>query len=302
MTNILLSTIKKVIGTGPTRFIAPFYHGLRGLAVSVVNSNPSGKLQVIGVTGTKGKTSTTVIIGRILNLAGIKTGYISTSTLCEDGNRGHEYLNPYKMTSIDPAIMHRKIAKMVQNGCRYLVIELSSEGLFQNRHWGLGGIDIGVFLNLYPEHIESHGGLHNYMKAKAKLFSHLKQGGTFIGNSDNGKGQNEDQLVKTEFMYNAIPDKIKPFIKKILIASKNDFRVLSDPNSLFKTLELDGNSIPTNFIASFEITNLVFALNVLAAVDKKSYQELISTGKGKLLEIHGLPGRMEWVVLNGKVV
>jgi UDP-N-acetylmuramyl tripeptide synthase len=77
----LKSEIKNLVGQQNINKVAPYYHGLRGIISAWRYGNPASKLFVIGVTGTKGKTTTTMQLGRMLNLSGIKTGYISTASV-----------------------------------------------------------------------------------------------------------------------------------------------------------------------------------------------------------------------------
>jgi UDP-N-acetylmuramoyl-L-alanyl-D-glutamate--2,6-diaminopimelate ligase len=76
-----LSFLKKIIGKNLTKQIRPFGHGIKGVLAAIRFGQPARKLKLIGITGTKGKTSTTMYTGRMLNLSGVKTGYISTGSI-----------------------------------------------------------------------------------------------------------------------------------------------------------------------------------------------------------------------------
>jgi UDP-N-acetylmuramyl tripeptide synthase len=76
-----LSFIKKIIGTNLTKKIRPLGHGIKGVLAAIRYGQPARKLKIIGITGTKGKTTTTMYTGRMFNLSGIKTGYISTGSI-----------------------------------------------------------------------------------------------------------------------------------------------------------------------------------------------------------------------------
>ena len=139
--------LKKAIPTTLLVKARPWYHGTKARLAAARFQYPGRELTVIGITGTKGKTTTATFTGRLLNLAGIKAGYITTSVI----NTGdEEFLNPHKMTTIDGVKMQHYLRQMVSRGCTHVVVELSSQGLEQHRHWGLSGIDAGVFLNIYP--------------------------------------------------------------------------------------------------------------------------------------------------------
>jgi UDP-N-acetylmuramyl tripeptide synthase len=76
-----LSFLKKIIGKDFTKKVRPFGHGIKGVLAAIRYGFPSRKLKLIGITGTKGKTTTTMYTGRMLNLSGVKTGYISTGSI-----------------------------------------------------------------------------------------------------------------------------------------------------------------------------------------------------------------------------
>lgn len=179
------SQIRKIIEKIPygdliLKKIRPLGHGIKALVYAQKYDFPAKKLKIIGITGTKGKTTTTTYLGRLLNLNGVKAGYISTAIISTDGQS--EVINPYKMSSIDSAKMQQKLSEMIKNGCSYAVLEMSSQGLEQNRHWGLYGFDMAIFLNMYPEHIEAHGSFENYLNCKSILFENLRKGGKLLFN------------------------------------------------------------------------------------------------------------------------
>lgn len=163
--------LKKFIPQVLLRKIRPTYHGFVSWWANVWFGHPSDKLIVIGVTGTNGKSTTVNLTARILEEAGYKVGFTSTVNYKFDGQ---EMLNTLKMTMPSGWILQKWLALMVKNHCQYAVLEISSEGLAQNRHLGIN-FDVAVFTNLTPEHLESHGGFENYKHAKGKLFAALQQ-------------------------------------------------------------------------------------------------------------------------------
>ncbi len=164
--------LKRFLPSGLIKTLRPWYHGFIASWASWWFGRPSEKMLVIGVTGTNGKTTTVNLIARILEEAGLKTGFTSTAVLNIDGQ---EHLNKMKMTMPSGWVLQKWMKQMLDRGCKCAVLEVSSEGLAQNRHLGIN-FDVAVFTNLTPEHLEAHGGFENYKLAKSKLFevlSHL---------------------------------------------------------------------------------------------------------------------------------
>lgn len=166
----MLEKIKKLIPQNLFKALQPPYHFLVALLAAIVYHFPSRKMIVIGVTGTAGKTSTVYLIAKTLAAAGYKTGFTSTAVF-SDGDK--EWLNDKKMTMPGRFFIQRTLHQMWKNGCRYAIVETTSEGIKQFRHRFIN-YDILVFTNLYPEHIESHGSFEKYKEAKGRLFAHLK--------------------------------------------------------------------------------------------------------------------------------
>lgn len=150
---------------------------------------PSRKLVVIAVTGTKGKTSTTELIARLLRVSGIKTASTSTIQFCIGDTCER---NLYKMTMPGRFFLQKFLRRAVAAGCTHAVIEMSSEAVKQFRHKGVQ-FDALVFTNLAPEHIESHGSFEKYAAAKLSLAQALaespKRPRIVAANADDAYGQ-----------------------------------------------------------------------------------------------------------------
>ena len=133
---------------------------------------PDRKLITIGLTGTKGKTTTTYMIKSVLEMAGKKVGLIGTIGALI----GDEQL-PSKNTTPESYELHRMFAAMVEAGCEYVVMEVSSQGLKLDRTAGII-FDYGVFTNLSPDHIgpAEHESFEEYLACKSLLFRQCKQG------------------------------------------------------------------------------------------------------------------------------
>lgn len=140
------------------------------LFASAWYGNPSRKLKIIGVTGTKGKTTTTEIIYHILKTSGLNVGVISTLN-AKIGN--FVYDTGLHVTNPEVLDLHKLLKKMVKSKCEYAVLEVTSHGIDQER---VGGIayEMGVLTNISPEHLDYHKNFENYRNTKFQLFLRSK--------------------------------------------------------------------------------------------------------------------------------
>ena len=203
-----LNKLKKYFPRRLFKRLSPIYHFLLNWLGALWYHHPSDKLIVIGVTGTTGKTSSVYLIAKTLENAGYKTGYTSTA-MFNDGRT--EWLNDKKMTMVGRFFTQQILAQMVKNGCRYAVVETTSEGIRQFRHRFIN-YDILVFTGLYPEHIESHGSYENYKRAKGELFKHLKRCSTKYVNEQKQVQAVKRGIEKLNFLR----------VKKTIIANFDD--------------------------------------------------------------------------------
>ena len=134
--------------------------------------HPAEKLRVIGITGTKGKTTTTYMVKSILENAGCKTGLIGTI----EAIIGDKVI-PANNTTPESYIVQDYFHQMLEAGCRCVVMEVSSQGLMMHRTAGFT-FDIGIFTNLEPDHIgpNEHASFEEYMACKGLLFRQCKTG------------------------------------------------------------------------------------------------------------------------------
>lgn len=133
---------------------------------------PAKKLKTIGITGTKGKTTTSYMIKSILEQAGIKTGLIGTIEVLI----GEEKIDSVNTTP-EAYSLQKYLYQMVEAGCKAMVMEVSSQGLMLSRVAGME-YDYGLFTNISPDHIgpNEHGSFEEYMACKSILFKQCKTG------------------------------------------------------------------------------------------------------------------------------
>lgn len=148
------------------------YHYLRARLAAAWYRHPSREILVIGVTGTKGKTSTGNLVWAVLTAGGYTTGLVGSANI-RIGEK--EMINAYHMTMPGPFILQRLLRKMARAGCTHCIVETTSEGIKLFRHWGIA-YDAAIFTNLTPEHLPSHGGsFEKYRAAKGELFAALQK-------------------------------------------------------------------------------------------------------------------------------
>lgn len=157
--------------------IKKIIHFLLALSAYWFYGRPARKLIVVGVTGTKGKSTTCRLIASVLQAGGYKVGMLSTVEFQIAEKR---WPNDKKMTMLGRGQIQKMLKQMVKAGCRYAVVETSSEGILQYRHIGLN-YHAAVFTNLGTEHSERHGGFANLKKDKGKIFAKAK---TIVANAD----------------------------------------------------------------------------------------------------------------------
>lgn len=272
--------IKKLI----PKSVFAVYHKALALLATVFYGSPSEKMIVIGVTGTNGKSSTVKLIANALESNGAKVG--ATSTV-EFKVAEKEWLNNTKMTMLGRFQLQKLLKQMNDAGCKYAVVEVSSEGIVQHRHTGIN-FDYVVFTNLTPEHIESHGGFENYKKAKGQLFKSLTQ------------------RPHKQFRDKKIP--------KIIVANKDDehssyfLSFKADKKLIFSTKDSMSDVFATNISvspqgASFEARDKQFNLKLVGAFNVYNCLPAIAIGlnedidldkiRNSLEKVKVIPGRME---------
>lgn len=171
------------------RFLLGPYHFAWAICSALLYGFPAKKMTVIGVTGTKGKTSVTEMLYTILTYAKHPTALAGTIRFAQ-GNDSRP--NLYKMTLPGRGFAQRFLAEAVKKGCTHAVVEITSEAALQYRHFFLE-LNALVFTNLQREHIESHGSMEKYFKAKFKIGEALvashKRPRVIIANEDDPRGR-----------------------------------------------------------------------------------------------------------------
>ncbi len=275
----------------PRNFLGVYHLALAWLA-SLWYGRPSRKMIVIGITGTKGKSTTAYLLAKIFEGAGFKVGLSSTAIFKVVGR---EWLNATKMTMLGRFALQKMLRNMVRAGCAYAIVETSSEGLAQWRHAGID-YDVAIFTNLTPEHIESHGGFENYKKAKGKLFASL----THSVKKNNGNGKKiivanlDDEHAP--YFFNFWAEEKWGYTAKFPISN---FQFPISRIVSVQDIELRPNG--SRFKVNGEEINLKLigkgnVYNALAAITAAMAQGVPISASADVLEnISVVPGRMEFI-------
>ena len=266
-----------------------FYHKTLAILANLIYRFPSRHLIVIGVTGTNGKTTTCNIIWQILTKAGLKTG-LTTSINFKIGEKS--WVNRTKQGMQGRFCLQRLLRQMVKAKCQYAVIETTSEGIKQYRHWGID-YNVAVFTNLTPEHIEAHGSFKNYKQAKGELFRALKGQGISVVNLDDEHAkyflgfEAEERwgisVQSSKFKVQNYSPKFKvnqlPITNYQLSSKGAEFKIsMNDQEHTFKT----------QLLGEFNVYNCLAAIAVGLSQNIK-----INVMQRALEQMEPVPGRME---------
>lgn len=167
----VLYYVKKLIPTPLFKLAQPGYHFLLSALGALLYRMPSREITVIGVTGTKGKSTVVELINAIFEASGSRTAMMGTIRF-KVGEQSRP--NLHKMTMPGRFFVQKFLREAVDAGCEIVVMEMTSEGVRQFRHSFID-LDALVFTNLSPEHIESHGSYEKYIAAKLKLAEALEK-------------------------------------------------------------------------------------------------------------------------------
>ncbi|MAJ97528.1 MAG: hypothetical protein CMI56_02855 [Parcubacteria group bacterium] len=183
-----MHTLKKLMPKPLYRAVAPLYHHLLAWIGAQLYGHPSRKINIVAITGTKGKSSVSEFVNGILEHAGYKTALVSTIHFKIGQNIEP---NKLKMTMPGRFFLQKFLRRAVRAQCDWAIIEMTSEGARQFRHINIE-TDALIFTNIAPEHIESHGSFENYLAAKLSIGKALEQSKKpsrmIIANADDDHG------------------------------------------------------------------------------------------------------------------
>ena len=250
-----------------------------GFAAANFYQHPSKKLKLVGVTGTNGKTSIATLLFRLFRQLGYRCGLLSTVQ-----NQIDDDVIPSTHTTPDSVKVNELLDEMVQKGVSYCFMEVSSHAVVQERITGLAFVG-GIFTNLTHDHLDFHGTVDNYIKAKKGFFDQLPASAFALVNTDDKVGkvilQNTAARKETYSLKN-----IGTFKGKVLACGL-----------LGLQMEIDNKEVWFKLIGSFNAYNLLGVYGAAILLGEDSDEVLM-----QLSDIQPPAGRFEQVVSKKNIV
>lgn len=228
-----------------------------GKIATTFYGNPTEKLDLVGVTGTNGKTTIATLLYNMFRAFGYKVGLISTVCNYIDGEA-----IPTEHTTPDPITLNKLLGRMADEGCKYAFMEVSSHSVAQKR---IGGLKFagGIFTNLTRDHLDYHKTIENYLKAKKAFFDGLPKTAFALTNADDKNGMVMVQNTKA---------KVATYSLRTMADFKG--KVLEDG---FEGMLMDINNTEVNvqFIGRFNAYNLLAVYGAAYMLGKKAEDILL---------------------------
>ena len=243
-----------------------------GLLATNFYGDPSRKLKLVGVTGTNGKTTVATLLYNLFDKLGYHVGLLSTVE-----NRVGRRVVEATHTTPDPLSLNALLAEMVDDGCDYCFMEVSSHAIAQQRIAGLRFAG-GVFTNLTHDHLDFHGTFDNYIKAKKKFFDDLDRFAFALTNIDDKNGA---VMLQNTFAHK----------KAYGLKSLTDFKAkVLESHFDGMLLQLDGHELWVKLVGGFNAYNLLAVYGAAILLEQETVKVLTA-----MSEIDGAEGRFEAV-------
>lgn len=229
-----------------------------GQIATTFYGDPTSKLKLVGVTGTNGKTTIATVLYDMFRHMGHKAGLLSTVCNYIDGEAV-----PTEHTTPDPVTLNALLARMVEAGCEYAFMEVSSHSVVQNRIGGLRFVG-GLFTNITRDHLDYHKTFENYIKAKKLFFDNLPADAFAITNADDKNGSVMVQNTKAT-------------VKNYSVQSPADFKAkIIECHFEGMYLEVNGKEVGVQFIGKFNVSNLLAVYGAAVMLGKDPQDVLVA--------------------------
>ncbi|HRY77077.1 MAG TPA: UDP-N-acetylmuramoyl-L-alanyl-D-glutamate--2,6-diaminopimelate ligase [Candidatus Paceibacterota bacterium] len=292
----MLYQIKKIIRKITPKFVVSWYHYFLVFLAALIYHFPSRHLVVIGITGTKGKTTVAEMLSSFLERTGKRTAMVNSLRfkLAEKS-----WSNNLKITMPGRFFIQKFLYQAWHQKIHYAIVEVTSEGIKQHRHKFID-FDVAVLTNLQPEHLEAHGGsMEKYRQAKEELFVALGTRKKKLNVCDR-VGQFEEAVKKSSIVN--IDDQAVSFFLRHPAEKKIGFGLKQKDGDINELIEPQNYSFSEQGIA-FALEGLKFVsplkgefnlLNILAAIAAgKALNIPLLVMKEAIAAFDGLPGRLE---------
>lgn len=243
-----------------------------GLLATNFYGDPSKELKLVGVTGTNGKTTIATLLFNLFEKLGYYVGLISTVE-----NKIGDRIIPSTHTTPDPIALNKLLRDMVDDGCDYCFMEVSSHAVVQQRIAGLRFAG-GIFTNISHDHLDFHGTFDNYIKAKKKFFDDLDRYAFALTNADDRNGS---VMLQNTFAHK----------KTYGLKSMCDFKArVVESHFDGMLLTIDGHDVWVKLVGGFNAYNLLAVYGAAILLEQETVKVLTA-----MSEIQGAEGRFEVV-------
>ncbi len=229
-----------------------------GQVATTFYGDPTSKMKLVGVTGTNGKTTIATVLYEMFRYMGHKVGLLSTVCNYIDG-----VAIPTEHTTPDPITLNALLAQMVEAGCEYVFMEVSSHSIVQNR---IGGLTFagGLFTNITRDHLDYHKTFENYIKAKKLFFDRLPKEAFAITNVDDKNGMVMVQNTQAQ-------------VKTYSVQSPADFKAkIIECHFEGMYLNINGKEVGVQFIGKFNVSNLLAVYGAAIMLGKEEQEVLVA--------------------------
>ena len=261
--------VKDAVAKGAAAAVATDRAGLAALADRFYE-HPSGQLKLVGITGTNGKTTTVTLLYNLFRAMGYECGLLSTIANYV-GSYREEAIN----TTADPVTINSLMRKMVDAGCEYCFMEVSSIGIEQHRTDCLD-FNVGIFSNLTHDHLDYHKTVAEYLRCKKLFFDNLPKGSTAITNIDDKHGMVMVQNTKASIVTYSTRS-----------GADHTARIMEQSIDGM-LLKIDGTEVWTRLVGEHNAYNILAIYSAALALGSDKEQTLVGISK-----LQSAPGRLE---------
>jgi UDP-N-acetylmuramoyl-L-alanyl-D-glutamate--2,6-diaminopimelate ligase len=276
---VVCEVLPAVLSAEVTYVVVPQSAVALGKMAANFYGNPSSRLQLVGITGTNGKTTIATLLFKLFRTLGYKVGLISTVE-----NHINDRIVPATHTTPNPVALNALLQDMVDAGCDYCFMEVSSHAVVQHRIEGLNFAG-GVFSNITHDHLDFHKTFDNYIKAKKAFFDVLPASAFALTNLDDKNGMVMLQNTKAAKKTYALKQ-LADFKAKVI---ENSFNGLH--------LDIDGADVFFKLVGSFNAYNLLAAYGTAVLLGQD--QLLVLT---QLSNLSGAEGRFDYITSSQQII